>query len=224
VRWSIHFFGKRWANISAAILGWKTNLQLVAKTAEIVNSAYTQPMKQVVKLLLCFAFMLLIITGARHAFQYVDGSVNGDDIRGLVTWQSDFSDAQAEAQSRHAHLLIEFARHSSQTCMDLARKGWSHVDIVNAASDYVPVMVDIDEQPNLAKQFGIATVPSLVIIDADTKEIIRDGRDSNFSHDELLLWLNPNAVPKPDPSLPDYDKKDWDFTRADHQKTVFSQP
>lgn len=168
-------------------------------------------MKQGAKLLLTFVFMLLLIVGMRRAFQFVDGSVN-DNIRGLVLWQSNFGDAQSQAAASHKKLLVEFARNSSPSCIDLANKGWSRLDIVNATSDYVPVLVDIDEQPDLAKQYQIATVPSLLVIDGDSKEIIRDGRDSNFSSDELLIWLKPDAQPKLNMSFPDYDKKDSDFT------------
>jgi hypothetical protein len=153
-------------------------------------------MKSLASLIPGLIFMLLIAAGLRHIFGLVRGAVTGEGIRGLVLWQSDWNDALAEGVAQHKGVLVEFARESSPNCHELAKKGWSRMDIATAATDYVPVLVDIDAHPELAKQYDIATVPSLVVIDAKDQTIIRDGRDSNFTPDELLAWLKPGSQPK----------------------------
>jgi hypothetical protein len=141
-------------------------------------------------------FMLLLGAGLRHVFGIVQKAIAGGGIRGMVLWQNDWDQAIAEGVARNKLVLVEFARESSPHCQELAKKGWSRMNIADAASDYVPVLVDIDAHPDLAKRFGIATLPSLVLIDAKTQTIVRDGRDQTFSPDDLLLWLKPDAQPQ----------------------------
>ena len=50
--------------------------------------------------------------------------------------------------------------------------------------------------------YEIQIVPSLVVIDARSQEIVNDGRDCVFSPDELLVWLKPDAKPRRDLSFP----------------------
>jgi hypothetical protein len=178
-------------------------------------------MKQLANLVIALAFMLTLSLGLRHVFNYVRAAVTEGNIRGLVLWQYSWNDAVAEARTRHKPLLVEFARESSPSCLELAKKAWMRGDIVNATGDYVPVMVDIGAHPDLAKQYGIATVPSLAVIDATSQSIIRDGRDTSFSPDELLLWLNPNAPPKLNVTAPRFDQFDSQNSPFNSQKNLF---
>ena len=100
----------------------------------------------------------------------------------------------------------------------MAKKCWGRLDIATAATDYVPVLVDIDEHPELGRQYEIATVPSLVVIDAKSQTIIRDGRDSIFSPEELLAWLKPNSPPKWNTAFPQ-DISNSQANPIDSQKT-----
>jgi thioredoxin-like negative regulator of GroEL len=169
-------------------------------------------MKSLASLIPGLIFILLIAAGLRHIFGLVRGAVTGEGIRGLVLWQSDWNDALAEGVAQHKGVLVEFARESSPNCHELAKKGWSRMDIATAATDYVPVLVDIDEHPELAKQFDIAIVPSLVVIDAKSQTIIRDGRDSNFTPDELLAWLKPGS------------QRNWNFATPQDSSNLQANP
>ena len=172
-------------------------------------------MKSVIQLVTGLIFMLMLTAGLRYVFGIVRGAVNGEGIRGMVLWQSDWNDALEEAAARHKPVLVEFARESSASCHELAKKSWSRMDIATAASDnYEPVLVDIAAHPDLARQFQIATVPSLLVIDARSQTIIRDGRDETFSPNELLHWLKPDSHPLGNVSIPQ------DMT-LDPQKSLF---
>jgi thiol:disulfide interchange protein len=179
-------------------------------------------MKSLASLIPGVIFILLIAAGLRHIFGVVSEAVAGGGIRGMVLWQSDWNDALAEGVAQHKSVLVEFARESSPSCRELAKKGWSRMDIATAATDYVPVLVDIDAHPELARQYGIATVPSLVVIDAGSQNVIRDGRDSTFSPDELLEWLKPGSEPKRNFSVPQ-DGSNFGASPFDSQKSAFAQ-
>jgi hypothetical protein len=156
-------------------------------------------MKQVANFIVGTVFILAIGFGLRHVFNRVRGAIMGDNIYGLVLWHHDWNEALTEASSHHISLLVEFARESSPGCLQLGKKAWSRVDIATAAQDYVPVMVEIDAHPELAKQYQIATVPSLAVINPNSLTIIRDGRDTAFTPDELLVWLKPDAETRLNP-------------------------
>jgi thioredoxin family protein len=153
-------------------------------------------MRQLGTFIIGIAFLLAITFVLRHDFDYVSGVITKNDIRGLVVWQTNWDDALADAAARNKPVLVEFMERSSQSCLDLANKSWLRADIVAATQDYVPVMVDMDARPDLVRQYGIEKVPSLVILDATTRSIIRDARHSNFSPDVLLVWLKPDAQPR----------------------------
>jgi hypothetical protein len=158
-------------------------------------------MRHIVHFITGLFFMLLIFMGLRHVYGIVSAAITGGGVRGLVLWRTDWNEALADAAAQHKRVLVEFARESSLPCRELAKKSWSRMDIVNAASDYVPVLVDMDAHPELVKQYQIQIVPSLVVIDARSGEILNDGRDCVFSSDELLVWLKPDAKPRWDTSL-----------------------
>ena len=173
-------------------------------------------MKYVAQFIAGLIFMAMLAVGLRHIYSIVQGAITGEGIRGMVLWQTDWNDALAQAVQQHKRVLVEFARESSPNCHELAKKGWSRLDIANAASDdYVPVLVDIAKHPDLARQYEIATVPALVVIDARSHEILHDGRDETFTPDELLLWLKPDAQPKWNNSI----SQDSPF---DSQKSLFN--
>jgi thiol:disulfide interchange protein len=167
-------------------------------------------------------FMLMLAAGLRFIFHTVIGKITGEGIRGMVLWQSDFNNALAQAAAQHKQVLIEFARDSSTNCHDLAKNAWSRFDIAGAATDYVPVMVDIAAHPDLATKYDIATVPSLVVIDAKSQTIIRDGRDRMFSPDELLLWLKPGSTPISKLATPQDGLFDRQKTQFDEQTSTYS--
>lgn len=180
-------------------------------------------MKQLANIIVGSIFMLVLAAGLRHVFEKVRGAITGEGITGLVLWQTDWTDAVAQAAARHKMLLVEFARDGSPACRELAKTGWSRMDIVTATSDFVPVLVDIEAHPDLARQFSIATVPSLAVIDPQSQTIVRDGRDQHFSPDDLLLWLNPDAHPKWNTSFPQNNAFGSQSNSFQNQQSPFSQ-
>ena len=181
-------------------------------------------MKQLANLVVALAFMLTLSLGLRHVFNYVRAAVTEGNIRGLVLWQYNWNETPRPRPAPGiSPLLVEFRlSESSPSCLEfLPRKAWMRGDIVNATTDYVPLLVDIKAHPDLAKQYDIATVPSLAVIDAASQTIIHDGRDTTFSPDELLLWLNPNATPKLNVTAPRFDQFDSQNSPLSSQKNLF---
>jgi hypothetical protein len=168
------------------------------------------------------AFLLIVGFGLRHVFDRVRGAITGDSIYGLVAWHFNWDDAVAEAKRRHRPILVEFSRDSSLGCKQLGKKGWSRGDIAAATADYVTMMVDVDSHPELMKQFGVATVPSLALVDADSQQIVRDGRDTTFTPDELLLWLKPDAQPPLDTSKLRFDQFNLQNNSSGFQTSPYS--
>jgi hypothetical protein len=179
-------------------------------------------MKAITQLVVGTVLLVMLAAGLRYMFDRVRGAVTDGNIGGLVLWENDWNEALAKASAQNKPLLVEFARGSSANCRDLAKNGWSRGDIVSAASGYVPLLVDVDSNPDLAKQFDIGPVPSLVVIDAKSQSIIRDGRGHAFTPDDLLLWLDPNAQPKMNLSFPDSSTLNSQTGSLDLQKSPFS--
>jgi hypothetical protein len=179
-------------------------------------------MKDYVQFIPALILMLLLTTGLTFVYGYVRSMINGEGIRGMVLWHHDWNTAVAEAAANHKPLLVEFARETSPNCHELAKNGWFRGDIAYAASnDYVPILLDIDVHRDIASQFGVGTVPSLLVIDASSMAVIRDGRDYTFTPDHLLRWLKPDSGAVLKVSIP------RDFTldsqkRFDNQNSPFA--
>src|ERR1700722_16641423 len=113
----------------------------------------------------------------------------GQNLKGQIPWRSDLDSARHEATAANKPVLVEFVASWCPDCHDMARECWSEPPIVTAMKGYVPVLIDVDAQPNIAKQFNVVAIPSLFVIDGKTGSITRDVRDRVLSPDDLLAWL-----------------------------------
>lgn len=102
-------------------------------------------------------------------------------IETLVNWVAD-GRAVAVAKQKQKPILYDFTADWCQPCRTLEREGWANEEIARIVNrDFVPVRVDATEnEPDLdpavaalKKRYGVNAFPTLVITDADGKELRR---------------------------------------------------
>jgi thiol:disulfide interchange protein len=107
----------------------------------------------------------------------------------LVPWRNDFDAAKAEAARVKKPLFLDFTAEWCGPCQELKRTTWSDLRVADAlSSGYVPVKVDVDQQPGLAMAYHVDGYPSLVVLDEQGR-VVR-AQSGWIGPDEFLTWLN----------------------------------
>ena len=81
-----------------------------------------------------------------------------------IEWQSNYSEAQKTATSKHLPLLLYFHAAWCGPCHQLERGALSDPVVVATVKKWIAVKVDLDDQPDLAAQFGVTNPPEIALV------------------------------------------------------------
>jgi protein disulfide-isomerase len=84
----------------------------------------------------------------------------------IVPWRPTYAAALDEARGSGKRAFVYFTASWCGPCQTMKHTTWADKGVEAALSDYVPVKVDVDEHPELARQFNIDGVPTFIVLDA----------------------------------------------------------
>lgn len=84
-----------------------------------------------------------------------------------ASWTKDFEAAKAEAKKSGKLLMVDFNATWCGPCQLYKSEVFPTDDFNRAAKDFVLVEIDTDEQPDLAKRYGVGPIPDIRMMDAD---------------------------------------------------------
>ena len=97
--------------------------------------------------------------------------VVGDD--GSPVWRSDFSAAVLEAEERKLPLLVHFHADWCMPCQRMERDVLTAPNVLEIiGSRYVAVKLNSDHHPELVQRYGVASLPSDVVLDSLVGKIV----------------------------------------------------
>jgi thiol:disulfide interchange protein len=105
---------------------------------------------------------------------------------GRIPWRTDFAAAKAESKQSGKPMLLYFTASWCGPCQSLKRTTWDDAGVETALREYVPVKVDIDEQPDLAEQYRVQAVPMYVVVLSTGEQRETSGA---LAPAEFLRWL-----------------------------------
>lgn len=120
-------------------------------------------------------------TGADHGDQAADAEIE---------WLTDFERAVATAKRLDRPVLIDFAASWCVPCQMMEKHVWPKEAARKVlAEQVVPLKVNIDAAGarSLVQRYSVAFVPTIVLVDARGKELVRTGY---VSADELVEFVN----------------------------------
>ena len=107
--------------------------------------------------------------------------------REVVPWRADFVSARAESRRVHKPVFVDFTANWCEYCRRMSRTTWSDGSVASALEATVPVRVDVDHDPDLARQYGVMALPAFALIGEDGTAIKFGTRA--MSSNEFVAWL-----------------------------------
>jgi thioredoxin-like negative regulator of GroEL len=130
-----------------------------------------------------FWFVIMVAVGVM-ALVVVSKWMSGREI---IPWRTDFTAAQDEASKASKPRLLYFTATWCGPCQRMKATTWSDTTVEAALQKYVPVKIDIDEHPDLARQYRIEAIPTMVLVGTDGM-LVRS-TTGGMSSQEFLSWL-----------------------------------
>jgi thiol:disulfide interchange protein len=104
-------------------------------------------------------------TGARG-----DGAATG---HGPIAWTSSLPNAQKSAAKTKKIVMVDFSAIWCGPCQMMLKGTYTDNRVITRAKKFVPVLVDIDKQPDLAKKYSIDAIPVALFLDSHGKVLAR---------------------------------------------------
>jgi thiol:disulfide interchange protein len=95
--------------------------------------------------------------------------VNAADLK----WAKDYNTAMSTAKKAKKVVMIDFTAVWCTNCHKLERTTYKDPSVVKLLANAVPVQVDYDKQPTIAKKYKAVALPVIVFLDSTGKELGR---------------------------------------------------
>lgn len=82
-----------------------------------------------------------------------------------VGWWTDFNAAVRESKSKHKPIIIDFTASWCPPCQYMKKEVWTDPRVIlETNARFIPVLIDVDQQPAIAREFNINTVPTIKVL------------------------------------------------------------
>jgi protein disulfide-isomerase len=112
-----------------------------------------------------------------------------------IAWRSDFAAARHEADQNRKQVLLYFTAKWCGPCQEMKRTVFADDEVERALRFHVPVRIDIDQQPVLARKYGATSVPRFVLIDDDGE--VKQEATGKMTASEFIEWVKRGSKQSP---------------------------
>ena len=81
-----------------------------------------------------------------------------------VNWRTSYADGKAESDRTGKPMMIDFTAAWCPPCQQMKKRVWTDVKVGSAVNGgFIPVLVDVDANPDVAQQYSVRSIPTLII-------------------------------------------------------------
>jgi thiol:disulfide interchange protein len=84
----------------------------------------------------------------------------------VIPWRTDFTKASDEARSSGKPVFLYLTASWCGPCQSLKSTTWADADVESALRNFVPLKIDIDEHPDLARRYNPEGVPYFAVLNS----------------------------------------------------------
>lgn len=88
-------------------------------------------------------------------------------------WSTDWDAATSRAVAEGKPIFAVFSATWCGPCQAMVKGIYPKQEVQATLQGWVPVYIDVDKQPNIARQYGVAALPTMVYLNPDRSEINR---------------------------------------------------
>lgn len=136
------------------------------------------------------AWMVLFVLLALGALGLVLHPGSG---KSLVPWRSDVASARQVAMQSGKPLFLDFSASWCGPCQWMKSNTWTDRSVAQALDGFVPVAVDVDAQPELAAQYHVSVIPTMMVIDPRTAAVVKQ-TEGALSPEDFVHWLGKSPL------------------------------
>ena len=91
-----------------------------------------------------------------------------------IQWLTSLSPALAKAKETGKPIMIDFFATWCPPCKMLDAQTYTDAKVQDRSKDWIMVRIDVDENKALAREYQIASIPTLVLLNPNGKEVARE--------------------------------------------------
>ena len=131
--------------------------------------------KSVKPLIIAAALVLLVLglTAVRHTPNASAGRTDAHHAEGEIIWLTDLDAALAKSKETGQPVMIDFFATWCPPCKMLDAQTYSDSRVIEASKKWIMVRIDVDQNKALAERYEISSIPTIVVLQPDGKEIDR---------------------------------------------------
>ncbi len=93
---------------------------------------------------------------------------------GPIAWTSSLDAAQKTAVRQKKIVLMDFMAEWCGPCKQMLATTYKDKTVVaRAGKQFVPVLIDVDQQPKLAQKYNVEAIPTVIFLDGNGKVLHR---------------------------------------------------
>jgi thioredoxin-like negative regulator of GroEL len=121
------------------------------------------------------ALLVLAMTAAIGLLPAMSATANEKDLKkhGPIAWQGTLQAAMKIAARERKPLLVDFWAEWCGPCKEMLATTYKDKAVVARSKQFVPVLINADEQPKVLEKFGISALPTVIFMNAKGKILLQ---------------------------------------------------